>query len=102
MRAGTGRSRQPKPLVAGLFEGAISSFRLHLAAENKSAKTVRMYTEAVQWFAAARLRPETGLTSWEQVGKQLTLVAPDTHIIDRPGSQFPINEAVRRTYRPAT
>ena len=70
MRAGTGRSRQPKPLVAGLFEGAISSFRLHLAAENKSAKTVRMYTEAVQWFAAAHLLRETSRSGWDQVSGQ--------------------------------
>ena len=31
---------------------------------------MRTYTEAVQWFAAAHLRRETGLTGWEQVGKQ--------------------------------
>jgi hypothetical protein len=31
------------------------SFRLHLAAEGKAAKTVRTYTEAVAWFAAAHL-----------------------------------------------
>jgi integrase len=47
------RSRQPKPLDAGIFQPEISSFRLHLAAEGKAAKTVRTYTEAVQWFAAA-------------------------------------------------
>jgi hypothetical protein len=45
-------SRQRKPLDAGGFQPEISSFRLHLAAEGKSAKTVRTYTEAVQWFAA--------------------------------------------------
>jgi integrase len=38
-----------------------------LAAEGKAAKTVRMYTEAVQWFAAAHLIPQTGWTRWEQV-----------------------------------
>ena len=42
-----------------------------------------------------------GLVRWEQVGSKLTLVAPDTRFIDRQGSQFPINEAVRRTYRPS-
>jgi hypothetical protein len=45
------------PLPLGVFQPEISSFRLALAAEAKAAKTVRMYTEAVQWFAAAHLRP---------------------------------------------
>ena len=70
MRAGTGRSRQPKPLTAGPFQRTISSFRLHLAAENKSAKTVRMYTEAVQWFAAAHLLRQTTRSGWDQVAGQ--------------------------------
>ncbi len=64
------RPRQSKQLDAGGFQPAISSFRLHLAAEGKACKTVRTYTEAVQWFAAAHLRRETDLTSWEEVGKQ--------------------------------
>jgi integrase/recombinase XerD len=63
-------SRQPKPLAAGVFQPEISSFRLCLAAEGKSAKTVRMYTEAVQWFAAAHLIPQTSRTRWEQVSGQ--------------------------------
>ncbi len=46
------RSGRRKPLDAAGFQPEISSFRLHLAAEGKSAKTVRTYTEAVQWFAA--------------------------------------------------
>jgi len=61
------RSRQPKLLAAGAFEAEISSFRLHLAAEGKSPKTIRMYTEAVRWFAAAHLLSETCRTGWEQV-----------------------------------
>ena len=61
------RSRQPKPLAAGVFQPGIGSFRLCLAAEGKSGKTVRMYTEAVQWFAAAHLIPQTCRTRWEQV-----------------------------------
>jgi site-specific recombinase XerD len=64
------RSRQPKPLDAGIFQPEISSFRLHLAAEGKAAKTVRAYTEAVQWFAAAHLLRRRGRTCWEEVGKQ--------------------------------
>ena len=30
----------------------IASFRLHLAAEGKAARTVQGYTSAVRWFAA--------------------------------------------------
>ena len=58
--------QQPKQLDAGTFEAEISSFALRLAAEGKAAKTIRTYTEAVQWFAA-RL---PGQASWEQVGSQ--------------------------------
>ena len=68
MTAPRPRSRQqPKQLDAGKFQAEISSFALRLAAEGKAAKTIRTYTEAVQWFAAAR-RP--GRASWEQVGSQ--------------------------------
>jgi hypothetical protein len=35
-------SRPPKPLAAGVFQPEIGSFRLCLAAEGKSGKTVRM------------------------------------------------------------
>ena len=45
--------RRRKPLDAGPFWPEIGSFRLHLAAEGKAPKTVRTYTEAVAWFAAA-------------------------------------------------
>ncbi len=40
-----------------------------------------------------------GLVRWEQIGKQIALVAPDTRFVNRPGS--PINDAVQRTYRPS-
>jgi hypothetical protein len=60
MPAPQSRSRQHKALDAGCFQPEISSFRLHLAAEGKAAKTVRTYTEAVQWFAAAHLRRAPG------------------------------------------
>ena len=59
--------QQPKQLDAGILQAEISSFALRLAAEGKAAKTIRTYTEAVQWFAAARL---PGRASWEQVGSQ--------------------------------
>ena len=64
------RSRQRKPLEAGMLQPEIGSFRLHLAAEGKAAKTVRIYTEAVQWFAAAHLIPHTSRTRWEEVDRQ--------------------------------
>ena len=55
MTAPRPRTRQPKQLDAGILQAEISSFALHLAAGDKSAKTIRTYTEAVQWFAAAHL-----------------------------------------------
>jgi hypothetical protein len=61
------RPRRRKPLDAGPFWPEIGSFRLHLAAQGKAAKTVRTYTEAVQWFAAAHLIPRTACTRWDQV-----------------------------------
>ncbi len=61
---------RPKPLEAGPFAGDVASFRLHLAAENKAAGTVRTYTEAALWFAAAHLLPETDKTRWDQVAAQ--------------------------------
>src|SRR6266567_9207360 len=67
MDAGESRTRRRKPLAAGVFQPEIGSFRLAPAAEAKAAKTVRMYTEAVQWFAAAHLIPQTCWTRWEQV-----------------------------------
>jgi site-specific recombinase XerD len=70
MDAGESRTRRRKPLDAGAFQPEISSFRLALAAEAKAAKTVRNYTEAVQWFAAAHLIPQTSRTRWEQVTGQ--------------------------------
>jgi hypothetical protein len=48
------------PLDAGLFAADIASFELQLAAENKAAGAIRIYTEAPRWFAAARLLAETG------------------------------------------
>ena len=64
------RSRQLKRLDAGMFQAEISSFALRLAAEGKAAKTIRTYTEAVQWFAAARLTDHDSRTAWEQVSSR--------------------------------
>ena len=70
MTAQEPRFRQSKQLDAGIFQAEISSFALRLAAEGKAAKTIRTYTEAVQWFAAARLPGQASRAGWEQVGSQ--------------------------------
>ena len=67
MTAPRPRTRQPRQLDAGILQAEISSFALYLAAGNKSAKTTRTYTEAVQWFAAAHLLGQASRASWEQV-----------------------------------
>ena len=64
------RSRQPKQLDAGILQAEISSFALRLAAEGKTAKTIRTYTEAVRWFAATCLPGHASRPSWEQVSSQ--------------------------------
>jgi integrase/recombinase XerD len=43
---------------------------LYLAAENKAPGTIRIYTEAPLWFAAAYLLSETDKTRWGQVDTQ--------------------------------
>src|SRR5580692_857164 len=62
--------RRSKQLDAGPFAADVASFRLHLAAENKAGGTIRIYTEAPLWFAAAHLLRETGKSRWEQVDAQ--------------------------------
>src|SRR5579864_6887913 len=51
------QARQLKQRDVGMLQAEISSFRLHLAAGGKSAKTIRTYTDAVQWFAPDCLLP---------------------------------------------
>jgi hypothetical protein len=84
MTAQEPRFRQPKQLDAGIFQAEISSFALCLAAERKAAKTIRTYTEAVQWFAAARL---PGRASWEQVDRQ-DIQQWMTWLLDRYSSAY--------------
>ena len=64
------RLLRPRKLDAGVFGADVASFRLHLAAENKAERTIRAYTEAVRWFAAAHLLCQTSKARWEQVDKQ--------------------------------
>jgi site-specific recombinase XerD len=63
-------TRQPKQLDAGPFLPEISSFRLYLAAEGKSAKTIWAYTDAAAWFAGDHLLRRTGKSAWRQADKQ--------------------------------
>ena len=63
-------TRQPKQMDAGSFLPEVSSFRLHLAAEGKSAKTIRTYTDAAAWFAAAHLLRRAGKTAWQQADRR--------------------------------
>ena len=64
------REYRSRHLDAGPFTADVASFRLHLAAENKAHGTIRIYTEAPLWFAAAHLLRETEKSRWEQVGAQ--------------------------------
>ena len=78
---------QARQLDAGPLVADIASFRLHLAAEGKSARTIQGYTGAVRWFAAAWLLPQAGRTSWDQVD------APDVqrwmvHLLSRYSSAY--------------
>ena len=61
------RPRVPKDLDAGPLEAEVGSFALHMAAEGKAPRTIRNYTEAVRWFAAAYVRPETEKRRWQEV-----------------------------------
>jgi site-specific recombinase XerD len=87
MTAQEPRSRQPRQLDAGTFQAEISSFALRLAAEGKAAKTIRTYTEAVQWFAAAHLRR----ASWEQVDSQ-DIQQWMTWLLDRYSNAYASNQ----------
>ena len=69
MAAPQARSRRPRQMDAGVLGAEIGSFRLHLAAEGKAPKTIRLYTEAAAWFAAARLL-DGGKTGWEQAARR--------------------------------
>jgi hypothetical protein len=64
------RSRQPKQLDAGILQAEVTSFALRLAAEGKAAKTIKTYTQAVQWFAATCLPGHASRAGWEQVSSR--------------------------------
>ena len=83
-------SRQPRPpglLDAGPLEPDIASFRLHLAAEGKSARTVQGYTSTVRWFAADYLLGQAGKTSWDQADAR-DIQQWMVHLLDRYSSAY--------------
>ena len=84
------RSRELKQLDAGIFQAEISSFALRLAAEGKAAKTIRTYTEAVQWFAAA-LPGQGGRAGWEQVTSR-DIQRWMARLLDRYSSAYASNQ----------
>ena len=63
------RPRVPRGLDVGPLEAEVQSFALHMAAEGKAARTIRNYTEAVRWFAAAYVLRETEKRRWQEVDK---------------------------------
>jgi integrase/recombinase XerD len=64
-RKKTGRGFE-RNLDAGVLQPMVSSFDLHLRAEKKSPKTIRIYIEAAQWLAAEYLIP-MGIADWADV-----------------------------------
>jgi len=78
------RAGQPD---AGPLGADIASFRLHLAAEGKAARTVQGYTGAVRWFAVGYLLRQAGKTSWEQVSGQ-DIEQWMTQLLDRYSSAY--------------
>jgi hypothetical protein len=65
---------------------------LRLAAEGKAAKTIRTYTEAVQWFAAADLPRRVGRDGWEQVTSR-DIQRWMAWLLDRSGNREPLTAA---------
>ncbi len=91
MTAPRPRSGQPKQLDAGILQAEISSFALRLAAEGKAAKTIRTYTEAVQWFATAGLPRQADRSSWEQVTSR-DIQRWMTWLLDRYSTAYASNQ----------
>ncbi len=86
-RRGPRLPEQPRQLDAGPLEPLIGSFRLHLAAQGKAARTVQGYISAVRWFAACYLLGRAGKTSWEQADAQ-DIQQRMTQLLDRYSSAY--------------
>jgi site-specific recombinase XerD len=83
--------QQPKQLDAGTFQAEISSYALRLAAEGKATKTIRTYTEAVQWFAATGLPRRADRANWEQVTSR-DIQQWMTWLLDRYSTAYASNQ----------
>jgi hypothetical protein len=94
------RPRVPKDLDAGPLEAEVGSFALHMAAEGKAPRTIRNYTEAVRWFVAAYVLPETEERRWQDVDtgdlRRWTVRLLGEYSTAYAGNQF---RAVRRFLR---
>jgi site-specific recombinase XerC len=94
------RPRAAKDLDAGPLEAEVGSFALHMAAEGKAPRTIGNYTEAVRWFAAACVLPETGKRRWDEVDtadlRRWTVRLLGEYSTAYAGNQF---RAVRRFLR---
>ena len=94
------RPRVRKDLDAGPLEAEVGSFALHMAAEGKAPRTIRNYIEAVRWFAAAYVLPETEKRRWQDVDKadlrRWTVRLLSEYSTAYAGNQF---RAVRRFLR---
>ena len=64
--AGTARLRRPGRLNPGSF-GADVARSAAPGRREQGRGTIRIYTDAARWFAAAHLLAETNKTTWEQV-----------------------------------
>src|ERR1017187_5142172 len=65
------RRRRPRQLDAGPFAADVASFRLHLAAENKAAGTIRIYTCRPQlWLAAGNRGPMTASGIYQMITRR--------------------------------
>ena len=84
--------QQPKQLDAGMFQAEISSFALRLAAEGKAAKTIRTYTEAVQWFAATGLPGQASRAGWEEQVSSRDIRRWMAWLLDRYSTAYASNQ----------
>jgi integrase len=65
------RGLGPRRLDAGPFAADVASFRLHLAAENKAAGTIRIYTCRPQlWLAAGNRGPMTASGIYQMITRR--------------------------------
>jgi hypothetical protein len=69
--------RRQRSQEAGPFRPMIDSFELHLRAERKSDKTIRIYLEAALWSAAEHLVAASVEVVYEKPPGDLFLFKPE-------------------------